>query len=102
MAGGTTGRMNSANFGALTTGAGTTFGAHALARRSAARRIVGLAEAVTEAERIRMILAQTIEQPARHVGDHRDFVVARLVKDDAGVAIDAGDALAIGGALRIE
>src|SRR4029077_6365674 len=81
----------------------TVFGAQALRRTSAASRtLISPAEAVAEAERIDTILAQTIEKPARDVSDNRDFGVARLVEHDLGVAIDPGDALAIGRAIGIE
>src|SRR3954447_3177348 len=106
--------MNSGTFGAVATGAGAVFGAHALTRTSATHtsRIsfaeavsaprTGRTEAVAEAGHIRKILAQTIEQAARHVGDDGYLVVAGLVQHDARMAVDAGDPLAIGGAVRVE
>src|SRR5471030_2288290 len=99
---GTAGRMKSGNFGAVTTGAGMIFGAQALARTRVSRTFVSLAEALAEAERIGKILAQTIEKAARNVGDDRHFVVAGLVQDDAGVAVQPRDPLPVGGAVGVE
>src|SRR5204862_4078558 len=44
----------------------------------------------------------TIEQPSWNIGDDRGPAVARLVRDDAAVAVDAGDALAVGRIVGVE
>src|SRR4051812_24763614 len=94
--------MNSGNFGAVTTGSGTVFGAQALLKTKASRRVVSLAQAWVLAERIEPILAQTIEQTPRHVGDDRHLSVARLVQHDARVAVDPPDPLLVGRRIGIE
>src|SRR4029079_14056350 len=86
-AGGTSGRVNSGYRGEVTTGGGTTFGAHALASMTATSRSFRMTNYLLRR------WAEAAEQPARHIGGDRDTAVARLVQQHAAVAVDPGDAL---------
>src|SRR5712691_3010421 len=156
-AGGTAGRMKSGNFGAVTTGAGTIFGAHALAKTSEASRRFRIIESLpafaraqqtrasarqpafaharqtrasARAARVRSRVTDAsfgaraarslgatdrasmppspdqrvyaIEKTPWDVRHDRRLAVARFVQHDATVAIQAGDALAIGVVLGVE
>src|SRR5207247_1077153 len=88
------GWRNCGNFSSVTTGAGMTFGAHALAHTSAARRSLRI-------KRI-LIRVEAAEKASRNVRDDRGPAVARLVRDDPAVAVDAGNPLAVGRIVGIE
>src|SRR5882672_3339610 len=82
--------------GLLATGAVTTFDAHALVQTSATNSNFRITKILL------LHMTKTTEKAAWHIRYDRHLFVARLMEHDAGMAVDAGDALAIGGAVRIE
>ena len=99
-AAGTTGAMKSGNRGDVTTGSGTTFGAHA-AMTTNERQAIGKTTFRIQ-KSLPLCGRKLAEEPAGHVGDDRHMTVTRFVDEDPGVAVKPGDLLAIGRVLGIE